>query len=334
MKRKGIWMKTKLFSSVLAILVFAFSFPAQAQQTKKIPLLGYLTNDSISADLPRRDAFKQGLHDLGYREGQNIAVEYRAAEGDVTKFPEFVAELRRLKVDLIFAFTAAAVQAAKKEMPTVPIVSITPDPVASGLVASLAHPGGTITGLSTLAGTEIYGKYVELIKETVPRLSRVGFVYNSTNPFSPLALKETEAAARAFKMSFMSFDARAPEQLDAVFAAAKKQRVGALVIMQDAMILAQRNRVAALAVKSRLPALYGITEHVDAGGLMAYAANRPDIFRRAATYVDKILKGATAGDLPIEQPIKFEFVVNLIAAKQIGLTVPPNVLVRAQRVIR
>ena len=307
---------------------------AEAQQPKKVPRIGYLTNDSLSADSPRRDAFKQGLREHGYTEGQNIIVEYRTAEGKVDRLSELAAELAHLKVNVIFAFTTAAVQAAKKEMPTIPIVSVTPDPVAAGLVASLARPGGNITGLSTLAGSEIYGKYTELLKETVPRLTRVAFLGNSTNPFNPFALKETEAAAQALRVSFQPLDARAPEELDAVFTSATKQRAGALVVMQDAMFLAQRTRMAELAVKSRLPAIYGIPEHADAGGLMAYAANRPDIFRRAATFVDKILKGAKPADLPVERPTKFELVINLKAAKQIGLTIPPNVLARADKVIK
>jgi putative ABC transport system substrate-binding protein len=261
-------------------------------------------------------------------------IEYRTSEGKAESLPELAAELARLKVDVIFAFTSLAVQAARKEMPTVPIVSITPDPLAAGLVASLARPGGNITGLSTTAGKEIYGKYLELLTETIPKLTRVAFLSNPINPFSPLALEETVSAARAFKMPLQLLEARTPDELETVFAAATKERAGAILVMQDAMFLAQRGQVAELAAKSRLPAMYGIPEHADAGGLMAYAANRPDIFRRAATYVDKILKGTKPADLPVEQPMKFEFIINLKAAKQIGLTIPPNVLVRADKVIK
>jgi putative tryptophan/tyrosine transport system substrate-binding protein len=327
-------MSKKTLAIVLATLALTCVRLAEAQQSGKIPRVGYLTNDSLSADLPRRDGFKQGLREHGYLEGQNIVVEYRTSEGKAERLSELAAELARLKIDVIFAFTSLAVQAAKKEMPTVPIVGVTPDPVSAGLVASLARPGGNITGLSTLAGPEIYGKYLELLKETVPKLTRVAFLFNSTNPFSPFALKETESTAQAFKLSLQTLDARAPEELDAVFAAATKQRAGALVVLQDAMFLAQRKRMAELAAKSRLPTIYGIPEHAEAGGLMAYAANRPDIFRRAATYVDKILKGAKPADLPVEQPTKFELIINLKAAKQIGLTIPPNVLARADKVIK
>ena len=327
-------MNWRILNWLLATFFLTTVSLAEAQQPAKIPRLGYLTNDSLSADLPRRDAFKQGLRQLGYSEGQNIVVEYRTAEGKVDRLAELAAELAHLKVDVIFAMTTPAVRAATKEMPTVPIVSITPDPVVLGLVASLARPGGNITGFSTLAGSEMYGKYLELIKETVPKLTRVAFLSNPTNLFSPIALKETESAARAFKISFQALEARAPEELDAMFAAATKQRAGGLVVVQNEMFLAQRKRMAELAAKSRLPAIYGIPEHADAGGLMAYAANRPDIFRRAATYVDKILKGTKPADLPVQQPMKFEFIVNLKAAKEIGVTIPPNVLVRADKVIR
>src|SRR5712692_3510202 len=192
-------MEKKILLFALAISFLASVHLAEAQQPAKVRRIGYLTNDSLSADLPRRDAFRQGLRELGYSEGQNIVVEYRTSEGKAERLSELAAELARLKVDVIFAFTTAAVQAAKKEMPNMPIVSVTPDPVAAGLVASLARPGGNITGLSTLAGLEIYGKYLELLKETVPKLTRIAFLTNSTNPFSPLALRETESAARAFR---------------------------------------------------------------------------------------------------------------------------------------
>jgi putative ABC transport system substrate-binding protein len=327
-------MSKKTLAIVLATLALTCVRLAESQQTGKIPRVGYLTGDSFSADSPRRDAFKQGLRELGYVEGQNIVVEYRTAEGKPERLSELAAELSRLKPDVVFAFTTGAVQAAKKEMPTVSIVSVTPDPLAAGLVASLARPGGNVTGLSTTAGSDIYGKYMELLKETVPKLFRVAVLSNSTNPFSPLALKEMETLAPAFKVSLQILDARTPDDLDAAFAAATKERAGGLVVVQDAMFLGQRTQLAALAAKSRLPAIYGIPEHAEAGGLMAYAANRPDIFRRAAIYVDKILKGAKPADLPVEQPTKFELVINLKAAKQIGLTIPPNVLARADKVIK
>jgi putative ABC transport system substrate-binding protein len=315
-------------------LLFAFLFSAWAQQSGKIPRIAYLTNDSLSIDLPRRDAFRRGLRDFGYNEGQNIVVEYRTSESKIERLPELATELARLKPDLVFAFSTAAAQTAKKEIPNVPIVAVTPDPITAGLVASLGRPGGNITGLSMLAGTEIYGKYLELLKETISKLTHVGILWNPDSPFNSLALKETESTARAFRLSLQSLEARTPAELETAFATATKEHTGALVVVQDAMFVGQRAQIANLAAKSRLPAIYGITEHAEAGGLMAYAASRPDIFRRAATYVDKILKGAKPADLPVEQPTKFELVINLKAAKQIGLTIPPNVLARANKVIR
>lgn len=306
---------------------------AFAQQQSKVPRIGYLTGDSLSADLPRREGFRQGLRELGYSEGKNILVEYRTAEGKSDKLPELAAELARLKVDVVFAFTTSAVEAAKKAMPAVPIVSVVPDPVGAGLVASLARPGGMVTGFSTLAGPEMVGKTMELLKETVPALTRVAVLSNPTNPFTALALKETEKWARNLKLSIRHFSASSPDEIEKAFVAASKERVGGLIVVQDAMFLAQRVRLAELAAKNRLPAIYGIREHAEVGGLMAYAANRPEIFRRAATYVDKILKGAKPGDLPVEQPTKFELVINMKTAKTLGLKLPNSVLVRADRVI-
>lgn len=299
------------------------------QPPAKIPRIGYLTVDSQSVDLPRRDAFRQGLNALGYREGQNIVVEYRIAEGKVDRPPELAAELNRLKVDLIFAFSFLAVDAARKEMPTIPIVSISPDPVAAGLVTSLARPGGNITGFSTLASHEFYGKCMELLKEVVPKLTRIAVLSNSTNPSMSTALKGAETWARELKLSIRPLDASTPDDFDKAFMAAIKERVGGLIVVQDAMFLTHRKRLAELAAKYRLPAIYGIPEHVEAGGLMAYAANRPDIFRRAAFYVDKILKGAK----PVEQPTKFELVINIKTAKALGIKIPNSIRMRADRVI-
>jgi putative tryptophan/tyrosine transport system substrate-binding protein len=311
----------------------AWPLAAHAQQPAKVPLLGYLTGDSDSADLPRRNAFREGLHKLGYNEGQTILIEYRTAAGSVEKLATFAAEFSHLNVNVIFAFTAGATQAAARTMPTKPIVSITPDPVSAGFVASLARPGGHITGLSTLAGIEIYGKYLELLKEVIPNLTRVAILSNPTFTTSALALKAMEAAAPALGLSLQIVEARSPDELEAAIAAAIMERAAGLVVVQDAMFLARRIQLAELAAKNRLPAIYGIEEHVDAGGLMAYAASRPEIFRRAATFVDKILKGTKPAELPVEQPTKFELVVNLETAKALGLSVPPAVLAIADRVI-
>jgi putative ABC transport system substrate-binding protein len=313
--------------------VAAWPLAARAQQPAKVPLLGYLTGDSDSADSPRRDAFREGLHKLGYNEGQTILIEYRTAAGSVEKLSTFASEFSRLNVDVIFAFTAGATQAAAKAMPTKPIVSVTPDPVSAGIVASLAHPGGNITGLSTLAGTEIYSKYLELLKDVVPNLTRVAVLSNPTFTTSALALKAMEAAAPALGLSLQIVEARSPDELEAAVAAAIMERAAGLVVVQDAMFLARRTQLAELAAKNRLPAIYGIEEHVQSGGLMAYAASRPEIFRRAAIFVDKILRGAKPGDIPVEQPTKFDLVINLTAAKAIGLTIPESFLLRADNVI-
>ena len=319
---------------VVAVSLFAAKVqPATAQQPTKIARLGYLTNDSVSIDLPRRNAFKQGLRDLGYIEGQNITLEYRVGGGDVKKLPDLMAELLRLKVDIVFAFTASGALAAKNATKEVPIVFATLNPVELGVVASLARPGGNMTGLSLTAGPGIYGKYMELLKDLVPKLSRVAALSNPLNPNMRLQLQEAKSAAVALGMTLLSFDVKGPDDLEAVFAAIKKERVDALVVLADPMFLGQRRRIADLSIKSGLPSIYGIPEHADAGGLLAYAANRLDIFRRAATYVDKILKGAKPADLPVEQPTTFDLVLNLRTAKALGLTIPPSLLLRAERVI-
>jgi putative ABC transport system substrate-binding protein len=280
-------------------------------------------------------AFRQGLRDLGYVEGQNIFIEYRIGEGRIEKLPELADELVRLKVDLIFAFTATAVQAAKNATKEIPIVmGASGDPVELGFVESLARPGGNITGLITNAGSEIFGKQLEILKESFPKVTRVAVLANPANLQSPLQLKETRAAASGLAVTLLTFEAKEPNDIDGAFAAMKKERVGALTVLPDPMLLGQRQKMANLAAKHRLPAIYGIPEYVEVGGLMAYATNRLDIFRRATIYVDKILKGAKPADLPVQQPIKFEFVINLKAAKQIGLTIPDRVLARADRVIK
>ena len=306
---------------------------ARAQQPAKVPLLGYLTGDSDSADSPRRKAFRDGLRNLGYNEGQTILIEYRTAAGSVEKLSTFAAEFSSRNVDVVFAFTAGATQAAAKAMPAKPIVSITPDPVLAGFVESLAHPGGNITGLSTLAGTEIYGKYLELLKDVVPNLTRAAVLSNPSFTTSALALKAMEAAASALGLSLHIVEARKPDELEAAVASAIMERAAGLIVVLDPMFLAQRVRLAELANKARLPTIYGIEEHVEAGGLMAYAASRLDIFRRAAAFVDKILRGAKPSDLPVEQPTKFELVVNLKTAKALGLTIPESFLSLADKVM-
>lgn len=329
-------MHLSVLAVALVVSVSPFAVQAQtaaAQQPTKIAKLGYLTNDSVSIDLPRRNAFKQGLRDLGYVEGQNIIIEYRVAGGDSKKLPELMAELLRLKVDVVFAFTTPGIQAAKNATKEVPIVFAAHTPVELGVVASLARPGGNMTGLTLSAGPEIYGKLLQLLSEVVPKLSRVAVLSNPVNLANAVQLKETQSAAVALRVTLRPVDVKGPDDLDAAFTAIKKERAEALIVLADPMLLGQRRRIADLAVKNALPSIYGIPEHVDAGGLMGYAADRLDIFRRAAVYVDKILKGAKPADLPVEQPTKFDLILNLKTAKALGLTIQPSLLLRAHRVI-
>ena len=306
----------------------------QAQQPTKIPRIGYLIGTAASALAARTDAFRQGLRGLGYVEGKNIIIEWRSADGKPDLLPGLAAELVRLKVDIIVTGGPTVTRAVKEATSTIPIVMAQDtDPVGSGFVASLARPGGNITGLATLA-PEISGKQLGLLKEIVPKLSRVAVIGNSPSPGDAQALRETVLAAGAFEVYLRYLDILDPKDIDAAFRAATKGRADALLVLGNPILNAQRKQVVDLAVKHRLPAAYGRPEYIEAGGLMYYGTNYNDLFRRAATYVDKILKGRAPADLPVEQPMKFEFIVNLKAAKQIGLTIPPNVLVRADRVIR
>ncbi len=318
-----------LIGGATAILPVA----ARARQFARIPKLGYLTGDSESADLPRRNAFVQGLHALGYDEGRSILIDFHTAAGKVEELAKAAAECSNLNVDLVFAFSVAAVRAATKSMPTTPIVSITPDPVSAGLASGLARPGGNITGLSTLAGPEIYSKYLELLKDTVPGLTRVAVLCNPRNPVSALASKAMDTAAPALGLTLQVVEARDPDELGKALAAAVAKRAGGVVVVQDTMLLAQRSRLADLVATNQLPAIYAIREHVEAGGLMAYAASRPEMFRRAAYYVDRILRGASPAELPIEQPTKFELIINLKSAKALSLSIPATLLARADEVI-
>jgi putative tryptophan/tyrosine transport system substrate-binding protein len=329
-------MKKKISLLALCSLLLAPCSSAEAQQPTKVPRIGFLVANSPSVYTARIEAFRQGLRELGYVEGKNIIIEWRSAEGNLDLLPSLAAGLVRLKVDVIVAAGGdPPVRAAKQATQTIPIVMANAsDPVGAGLVASLNRPGGNITGLSTAPGPEIYGKHLELLKETFPRLTRVAILSNPANRFSALALREAETTARAFKVSLQILEARNPDEFETAFAAATKERAGALLVVEDPMFFGERTRLANFAAKSRLPAIYGILEYVEVGGLMAYAAERTDMFRRAATYVDKILKGAKPADLPVEQPTKFELVINLKTAKQIGVTIPQSVLYRADKVIR
>ena len=279
-------------------------------------------------------AFRQGLRELGYAEGKNIVVEYRYAHGMVDRVPEIVAELIRLKVDLLMVGGAAAARAAKAQTTTVPIVFALPgDPVGSGLVSSLSHPGGNATGMSTLL-PELSRKQLELLKAAVPRVSRVAVLYNSAGRRVPgLALKATREAARTLTLELQIFEIQRSNELESAFAAARAQRADALLVLA-APVGNELTRLVELTAKHRLPAIYGRREFAEAGGLLAYGPSFPDNFRRAATYVDKILKGARPADLPVEQPTKVELVINLKAAKALGLTIPTSLVLRADDVIQ
>jgi len=327
-------MRRKFFDLALGAMLLAVCFPAQAQQPTRIPHIGILTTFSPSVVSARIEGFRQGLRELGYVEGKNIVIEWRSAGGNNDRLPVLAAELVGLKVDVIVSPGPTATRAFKEATSTIPIVMAQDtDPVGSGFVASLARPGGNITGLATLA-PEMGGKQLELLKEIVPKLSRVAVIGNSTIPGDAQALRETVLAAGAYEIYLRYLDVMDTKDLEATFRVAAKGRADGLLVLGNPYLNAQRKQVVDLAVKHRLPATYTRPEYIDAGGLMYYGTNYPDLFRRAAYYVDKILKGAKPADLPIEQPKKFELIVNLKAAKQIGLTISPNVLARADRVLK
>ena len=323
---------TKVFGFALSTILFALCVFAEAQQPKKIPRLGFL---SPTSDDSRVEAFRQGLRELGYVEGQNIAIEYRWADGKFDRLPDLALELVRLKVDVVVAVVTQASLAAKMATGTIPVVMIgVSDPVGSGLVVSLARPGANITGTSSMTA-EIIGKQLELIKETLPKISRVAALWNPANPiFQAIQRRETEVAARALGMQLQFVEARAPDEIDRAFARVAKERMRALLVLNDPVFTAQRKQIADLSAKHRFPTVSGTREYTEVGGLMAYGPSFPDMYRRAAYYVDRILKGTKPADLPVEQPMKFELIINLKTAKQIGLTIPPNVLARADKVIR
>jgi putative ABC transport system substrate-binding protein len=324
--------KAAVLSILFAVILFGVAVVAEAQQPTKVPRIGFLATVSPSTISDRVEAFRQGLGELGYVEGKNIVIDWRYAEGKPES--EVAAELVRLKVDVIVTAGPAGTGPAKKATSTIPIVMTQdPDPVGNGFVASLARPGGNITGLSMLS-PEISGKQLELLKEIVPRLSRVVVLGTSTRPGNAQSLREMELAAGAFAVRLQYLDVLSSKDIETAFRAASKGRAEAVLVLQSRVFNSHRTQVVDLAVKSRLPAIYPQTEYTEAGGLMHYGAKTADLFRRAATYVDKILKGRKPADLPVEQPQKFEFIINLKAAKQIGLTIPPNVLAQADRVIR
>jgi putative ABC transport system substrate-binding protein len=324
-----------IFSMLLIIAVFTVGPIAQAQQPGRTPRIGFLHAGSMSVRLPHIEAFRQGLREHGYTEGKNIVVEVRFAEGKLDQLPNLVADLLALKTDVIAAGTTRAMLAAKKATATVPIVMVgASDPLASGLVAELARPGANVTGLSLLA-TDLGGKRLELLKESLPRARRIGVLVEAgTSGTFALQLKETETAAKAMGIQLQLFELQSANDFEVTFSRLIKERIAGLTIPVAPLFDANIKKLADLTIRDRFPAMYGFTEFVEVGGLMAYGPSLPDIYRRAATYVDKILKGANPAELPVEQPTKFELVINLKTAKQIGLTIPPNMLARADRVIK
>ena len=327
-------MNRKIVNCLLPTVLLLTVSLAEAQQSAKIPRIGILTPDPISARAQLFDAFRQGLRDLGYIEGQNIAIEWRSAEGKLNRLPALAAELVSLKVDVISTQSPPGVRAAKQATATIPIVMlVSGDPVELGLVASLARPGGNVTGL-VHNPQEMSGKQLELLKEAAPKVSRVAVLWNPALPAFRLGSDEIQVEARALGITLQSMEVRNPNELVSAFEAATRERSDALFVPQPGFANAYRKQIADLAAKNRLPAMYSESESVEAGGLISYGAHQADLHRRAATYVDKILKGVKPADLPIEQPTKFELVINLKTAKQIGLTIPPNVLARADRVIK
>jgi putative ABC transport system substrate-binding protein len=314
----------------------ALSFPAESQQPKKVPRIGYLSSFDPATESTRFEAIRLALRERGYIAGQNIATEYRYAEGKLDRLPELAAELVRLKVDIILVTGGVRqILAAKNATKTIPIVMMGEgiDPVAAGFVESLARPGGNVTGVTNL-GPELGGKRLELLKEAVPKLARVAVLYEGI-PARVLEVKEVlPVAARALRLTLQPWEVRAADGFEKVFAALNKQRPDGLYVLSGPLMVANRKRIVALAVKSRLPSMYPRKEDVEAGGLMSYGADLAESYRRAAYYVDRILKGAKPADLPVEQPTKFELVINLKTAKQIGVTIPPEVLARANKLIK
>ena len=335
MRGKKNTTKRSILGVVSCALLFALSFSAQAQQTAKIPRIGYISGTyNPSNPGPYVEALRQGMRELGYTEGKHFLIEYRGAQGKFETIPGIITELVRLKVDVLVLPIFYAIEAAKKATKTIPIVMITQvDPVAAGLVASLAHPGGNITGLATLQ-RDLSGKRLELLTEVVPRLSRIGILRSANESASAIGFKEYETAARALKLQVESLEVQGSNpDLEGSFQAALKSHANALITITSNPLFHNAKRVAQLATKNRLPSMYEGNTWVEAGGLMSYSANDIEVFRRAAFYVDKILKGTKPTDLPVEQPTKFELVINLKTARGLGLEFPPTLLARADEVI-
>jgi putative tryptophan/tyrosine transport system substrate-binding protein len=325
--RRIIWV-------ALCAMLFGLCSVVQAQQSGTIPRIGALFTGPSATATPYVEAFRRGLRDLGYIEGRNIAMEHRWADLRTDHFGDLAAGLVRAKVDILFTWGSTATAAAKQATSTIPIVFVgVGDPIGQKFVVSLSRPGGNVTGQSNLS-RELSQKHLELLKEIVPRLDRLAALRNSDNPVSALQLRETEDAARTFGVQLQVVELSDPAKFDGAFLTMKRQRAEAVIVLADPVFLSHRKRIADLAVNSRLPTIFNVGQYIESGGLIAYGPSLTDMFRRAAIYVDRILKGAKPADLPVEQPTKFELVINLKTAKQIGLTIPPNVLARADKVIR
>jgi putative ABC transport system substrate-binding protein len=321
--------------SVVAFVLVVATAVVQAQQPKKVSRVGFIGASSPSTAGNWLEAFRQGLRDLGYIEGENITIEVRWAEGSAERFPQLIAELVRLKVDVMVVSAAAGALAAKNARITTPVVFVAvTDPLGHGIIDSLARPSGNITGTALAVGEGFAGKWVELLKETVPKVARMAILRNPTHPVAETFLREAEAAGQALGVRLDLFDVQGSSQLDGALSRIEKEHARALIVTPDPLFGSQRSRIVNFVTRRRLPSMFFYKEFVDEGGLMAYGPSFLDSYRRAASYVDKILKGAKPADLPVEQPTKFELVINLKTAKQIGLTIPPNVLARADTVIR
>jgi ABC-type uncharacterized transport system substrate-binding protein len=314
--------------------VLAAPLAAEAQQPSKMARVGYLEFGSAAPGTPHLEAFRRGLRELGWLEGQNIATEVRYAEGKQDRLAEFAADLVRLKVDVIFASATPAALAAKHATTTIPIViGFVADPVGSGLVPRLARPGGNITGWTHLAGLELNAKRLEILKEAIPEAARIGALWNPANPIHEPSLRVIEAAAQRLKVQLHPKGVQDPRELEGAFSAMAQERLQGLTVPPDGMFLVHRARIIELAAKHRIPTMYGVRELAQAGGLMAYGVNLPEMYRHGALFVDRILKGAKPGNLPVERPTKFELMINLKTAKALGLTIPPSLLLRADQII-
>ena len=319
---------------VRAVALLAAPLSAKAQQTGKVPRIAFLALNNPESARQLLAAFRQGMREHGWIDGHNIVIELRFAHGETERLPALVAELINARVDIIVATSSVTTKVAKDATPTIPIVMATSlDALGEGFVANLAHPGGNVTRMTFFAGPEVAGKQLELLKMAIPTAARIAVLTNPNNGAVPTFIRETQVAGRAFGLQVQTVEARSPDQLDAAFASMTRERASALLVVSDSLFYGLRRRIVDLAAKSMLPSMYSQKEFVDAGGLMSYGANLPDMYRRSATHVDKILKGAKPGDIPVEQPTTFELVINVKTAKALGLTIPPSLLQRADEVI-